>query len=62
MPVTMSWEHRFRFPQIPRSVWKQFHEAFMVLQNRESHKSRQVPNTLLETSERQVQQDGGALL
>lgn len=39
-----------------------FTGCFVVSQNKDSHKSRQFLNALVGTSERQVQEDGRAIL
>lgn len=39
-----------------------FAGCFVVLQNKDSHKSRQFKNALVGTSERPVQEDGRAIL
>lgn len=47
----MAWEHRFSWPQMPHSNVQAVSSNFVVLQNKDSHKSRHVENTLVGTSE-----------
>lgn len=46
--------------QIPCSDVQAVSQSFLVLQNKESHKSEQIQNTLQGTLERQVWQDEGS--
>lgn len=54
----MARKHKSRLSQIPCCNRKQFPGVFIVLQSRESHKSKQVYSTLVATSERKILKTG----
>lgn len=56
----MTQKYRFGLPQIQCSSVEAVQISFIFCQNKKGHKSRLVSNPLVDTSERQLQQDGGS--
>lgn len=52
------WEHRFRVSQIACSNSEAVSRCFIVVQNKESHESRQIENMLACTFKEVVTADG----
>jgi hypothetical protein len=50
--VTVVQGHRYDYSEFYFPEWKQFHRVFIILQSKESHKSNELYNIVVGTSER----------